>query len=88
MGKKDYLRYLATGKIRRDGKLVDKEEWLKTHPTKEMKAKTKADVKDAVAKEMANKFSKPYLCSKCQRKHKVGSKIYGQHKEFAQEGGG
>ena len=95
----DYKRYLETGKIFRDGKLVDKEEWYKAHPTKEMKAHTQAKVNDAIATEMALKFRKPdegereaagappfdYLCTKCNRKHKFGSKIHEQHQDFAQE---
>jgi len=70
------------GIIHRDGKLVNKEEWYKAHPTKQMLAERQVGVDSAVQAEMAAKFGDSYLCSKCNRKHKAGTKVYEQHKEF------
>ena len=92
------------GLIFRDGKLVKKEDWYKTHPTKEMQAQQQVVVDAAVKDEMVKRFirvspleqhpvivrpdklvevpdEQPYFCEKCQRTHKVGTKIYKQHIE-------
>lgn len=82
MGKKDRERYFNTGKVFRDGKLVDKEEWLRAHPTKTMLQETKKEVKAAVTEEMESRFNAPYQCSKCNRTHKSGGKIHHQHLKF------
>jgi len=53
MGASRAKREMAEGgKIFRNGKYVDKEEWLKAHPTAEMKAVTRKEVKAAVKDEM------------------------------------
>lgn len=75
-----------SGLIFRDGQLWEKEDWYRLHPTREMRAATQQGVNAAVAAELEEKFrDKPYLCGKCGRKHKPGSKIYGDHKQFISE---
>lgn len=93
--KRSLRRYLETGMIWRDGHLVDKEEWYKAHPTRQMLAEQQATVDDAVANEMATKFSQQgnpgevgapptnYFCTKCNHTHKPGTKIHEQHKNYS-----
>jgi hypothetical protein len=77
-----------SGIIFRDGKLVNKEEWYKAHPTREMRLATLKVVKAAVEEEMAKKTVKsefkpaPYLCEKCSRTHNPGTKVYEAHRQF------
>lgn len=80
------------GYIFRDGHLVRKEDWLRAHPTKQMRAERQVGVDEAVTAEMANKFEqkltmpadiKSYFCSQCQHKHNVGGKIFIAHRQYA-----
>lgn len=94
-GRKDRER-AESGLIFRDGHLVRKEDWYKIHPTREMLAQQQtvvdAAVKDAVQKIVhPDKLievpeEQPYFCSKCQRTHRVGTKIYEQHIEHCLPG--
>lgn len=69
------------GYIFRDGKLRNKEKWYALHPTREMRVTAQAKVNAAMAAELEGKFKdKPYLCSRCGRTHRPGSKVYADHK--------
>lgn len=78
-----------SGLIFRDGGLVDKDEYLKAHPTPAMRAVTQREVDVALEREFmvrkrvahvdADAASLPYFCSRCNRNHKPGSKIYTAH---------
>jgi len=72
-----------SGLIYRNGSLVRKEDWYAAHPTRQMLAERQAAVKDAVGAEMASKFTKAYTCTKCNRTHKPGSKVFEQHRSHA-----
>ena len=86
MGKKDRERYEKTGMVFRDGHLVNKEEWEREHPKKsqivQQKEEEKKKVKAAVTAELESRFETPYHCSKCNRTHKVGSKIHHSHLQY------
>ena len=79
-----------SGLIFRDGKLVSKEEWYKSHPTREMQAQQQKKVDSAVVAEMTAKFQKPevpaiprrYYCTACRRYHSRDSKIGSEHTNF------
>jgi hypothetical protein len=91
--KADRIR-AESGIIFRNGKLVNKEEWYKSHPTKQMQRQT---VRSAVKDELAKKFVivKPenlitippvvpnrYYCTACRRYHVQTSKIGSEHTNF------
>lgn len=72
-----------SGEIFRNGRLWKKEDWYAIHPTQQMRAEQQAVVSDAVKDEMATKFTLTnYICTKCNREHRVGSKIYEQHTQY------
>ena len=81
-----------SGVIFRDGKLVNKEDWYKAHPTREMLAVRQTVVKSAVKEEMAKKFQNPevpkpevpnrYYCTTCRKHHIKSSKIGSEHTSF------
>lgn len=74
-----------SGLIWRDGGLWIKEEWEALHPPREVQVAKQEQVNRAVAAELEKKFEdKPYLCSKCGREHRPGSKVYADHKEHRQ----
>jgi len=57
-----------SGIIFRDGQYVNKEDWYKAHPTREMRAAQQAEVDKAVAEEMKKKEAKPNAGSVRRRK--------------------
>ena len=80
-----------SGIIFRDGKLVNKEDWYKAHPTRGMLAVRQAAVKSAVKDELAKKFGKKesepetYFCTKCSKYHrKPTSAIYKAHVQYGE----
>ena len=78
-----------SGKIWRNGKLWDKEEWYALHPNKQSLARQRAEVRAAVNAELDKKFKqedKPYFCTKCGRKHRPGTKVWHEHKEVSNSG--
>ena len=97
MSKRKDRERAESGIIHRDGKLVRKEEWYASHPTREMLKERQAGVDKFVAEEMAKKldfkdqsavmaeagvkFS--YFCSKCNHRHTEGSKICTDHRQYA-----
>ena len=72
------------GTIFRDGKLVNKEDWYKVHPTREMKQQQQNLVDEAVAKVKATKNNAPYFCTKCNCRH-IKGKLYNKHLIYARE---
>ena len=71
-----------SGWVYRSGQLVNKAEYDASHPTREMLAERQAKVDKAVAEEMAKHTIKSYFCSKCNRKHNAGSKVFKEHWDF------
>jgi len=82
MSKKADRERAESGWIWRDGQLVSKEDWYAAHPTREMLAERQAQVDRAIAEEMAKPTIKSYFCTKCNRKHNAGSKVFKEHWDF------
>jgi len=69
---KDQAR-ARSGRIFRNGKYYEIEEWQRLNPTK-------AVVQETV--DLAVTDQLPYTCSKCSRVHKAGTKVHEEHKLF------
>lgn len=94
MSKRKDRQRAESGLIFRDGKLVRKEEWYTTHPTKEMvEAKERQEILDLAKPKLVDETMindegidtlpvVAYFCKKCNQVHRRG-KIYTEHKEFA-----
>jgi len=89
MSKRADRERAESGIIFRNGKLVSKEEWYKTHPTRQMRVAQQAKVDVAVKDELVKILPKKevvvpnrYYCTSCRRYHTKKSKIGSEHVNF------
>ena len=80
MSKRKDQERAKLGLIFRDGKLVNREEYMIAHPTRQQ-------IADKLKQERKTLFSsrvpvEPYYCGKCNRMHKSG-KIFIEHFQYA-----